>query len=156
LSDIAFHILIFTSFPYQNKGWESIYLEVESSALCFIYIIWCYWLMWSFVAAVTMSKKCAKCEKTVYPTEELKCLDKVGGFWIMASVVCCSKPLTMFRCYTRFWICILTYDDFWLFCVWVFLCFVDKSIEKRPVAVYSYYYCWKMGGTSLSISCFGN
>lgn len=26
-----------------------------------------------------MSKKCAKCEKTVYPTEELKCLDKVGN-----------------------------------------------------------------------------
>ena len=25
-----------------------------------------------------MSKKCAKCEKTVYPTEELKCLEKVG------------------------------------------------------------------------------
>lgn len=24
-----------------------------------------------------MSKKCAKCEKTVYPIEELKCLDKV-------------------------------------------------------------------------------
>lgn len=26
-----------------------------------------------------MSKKCAKCLKTVYPTEELKCLDKVSG-----------------------------------------------------------------------------
>ncbi len=25
-----------------------------------------------------MSKKCARCEKTVYPTEELKCLDKVS------------------------------------------------------------------------------
>jgi hypothetical protein len=24
-----------------------------------------------------MSKKCARCEKTVYPIEELKCLDKV-------------------------------------------------------------------------------
>lgn len=24
-----------------------------------------------------MSKSCAKCEKTVYPLEELKCLDKV-------------------------------------------------------------------------------
>ena len=24
-----------------------------------------------------MSKKCAKCEKTVYPTEEFRCLDKV-------------------------------------------------------------------------------
>ena len=23
-------------------------------------------------------KKCGRCEKTVYPTEELKCLDKVG------------------------------------------------------------------------------
>lgn len=27
--------------------------------------------------AFTMSKQCAKCTKTVYPTEELKCLDKV-------------------------------------------------------------------------------
>lgn len=34
-----------------------------------------------------MNKKCAKCEKTVYPTEELKCLDKVGGFWIMMASV---------------------------------------------------------------------
>lgn len=25
-----------------------------------------------------MSKTCARCEKTVYPIEELKCLDKVG------------------------------------------------------------------------------
>ena len=25
-----------------------------------------------------MSKVCAKCEKPVYPTEELKCLDKVS------------------------------------------------------------------------------
>jgi len=24
-----------------------------------------------------MAKRCAKCEKTVYPAEELKCLDKV-------------------------------------------------------------------------------
>ena len=24
-----------------------------------------------------MSKQCARCEKTVYPLEELKCLDKV-------------------------------------------------------------------------------
>lgn len=24
-----------------------------------------------------MNKSCARCEKTVYPTEELKCLDKV-------------------------------------------------------------------------------
>lgn len=24
-----------------------------------------------------MNKKCARCEKIVYPTEELKCLDKV-------------------------------------------------------------------------------
>jgi len=26
-----------------------------------------------------MSKICAKCEKPVYPTEELKCLDKVSS-----------------------------------------------------------------------------
>lgn len=25
-----------------------------------------------------MNKKCARCEKTVYPIEELKCLDKVN------------------------------------------------------------------------------
>lgn len=25
-----------------------------------------------------MNKTCARCEKTVYPIEELKCLDKVG------------------------------------------------------------------------------
>lgn len=25
-----------------------------------------------------MNKKCARCEKTVYPIEELKCLDKVS------------------------------------------------------------------------------
>lgn len=24
-----------------------------------------------------MNKRCARCDKTVYPTEELKCLDKV-------------------------------------------------------------------------------
>ena len=28
-----------------------------------------------------MSKKCARCEKTVYPTEELKCLDKVSTYF---------------------------------------------------------------------------
>ena len=29
------------------------------------------------IDGANMSKKCAKCEKTVYPTEELKCLEKV-------------------------------------------------------------------------------
>lgn len=27
---------------------------------------------------ITMSKRCARCEKAVYPLEELKCLDKVS------------------------------------------------------------------------------
>uniref|UniRef100_A0A8W8NWZ5 LIM zinc-binding domain-containing protein n=1 Tax=Magallana gigas TaxID=29159 RepID=A0A8W8NWZ5_MAGGI len=42
----------------------------------------------------TMSKKCAKCEKTVYPTEELKCLDK---FWHKACFKCevCNMTLNM-------------------------------------------------------------
>lgn len=41
-----------------------------------------------------MSKKCAKCEKTVYPTEELKCLDK---FWHKACFKCdvCNMTLNM-------------------------------------------------------------
>ena len=33
---------------------------------------------WESPRVSKMSKKCAKCEKTVYPTEELKCLEKVG------------------------------------------------------------------------------
>lgn len=39
-----------------------------------------FWLVQRCCAkghASNMSKKCARCEKTVYPTEELKCLDKV-------------------------------------------------------------------------------
>eukprot|EP00095_Tigriopus_kingsejongensis_P003572 maker-scaffold140_size315649-snap-gene-0.13 protein:Tk03572 transcript:maker-scaffold140_size315649-snap-gene-0.13-mRNA-1 annotation:"lim and sh3 domain protein lasp-like" len=41
-----------------------------------------------------MSKKCAKCEKTVYPTEELKCLEKV---WHKACFKCqtCNMTLSM-------------------------------------------------------------
>jgi len=41
-----------------------------------------------------MSKICAKCEKPVYPTEELKCLDK---FWHKLCFKCweCGMPLTM-------------------------------------------------------------
>ncbi|XP_067687311.1 LIM and SH3 domain protein F42H10.3-like isoform X1 [Haliotis asinina] len=41
-----------------------------------------------------MSKKCGKCSKTVYPTEELKCLDKV---WHKACFKCqvCSMTLNM-------------------------------------------------------------
>lgn len=41
-----------------------------------------------------MSKKCAKCEKVVYPAEELKCLDKV---WHKMCFKCteCGMALTM-------------------------------------------------------------
>ncbi|XP_048780659.2 LIM and SH3 domain protein Lasp-like isoform X3 [Ostrea edulis] len=41
-----------------------------------------------------MNKKCAKCEKTVYPTEELKCLDK---FWHKPCFKCdvCNMTLNM-------------------------------------------------------------
>lgn len=41
-----------------------------------------------------MSKKCAKCDKTVYPAEELKCLDKV---WHKVCFKCweCGMALTM-------------------------------------------------------------
>ncbi|XP_028137591.1 LIM and SH3 domain protein F42H10.3 isoform X2 [Diabrotica virgifera virgifera] len=41
-----------------------------------------------------MSKKCARCEKTVYPTEELKCLDKV---WHKLCFKCkdCGMALNM-------------------------------------------------------------
>lgn len=41
-----------------------------------------------------MSKKCAKCEKTVYPAEELKCLDKS---WHKACFRCteCNMALTL-------------------------------------------------------------
>lgn len=41
-----------------------------------------------------MSKKCAKCEKTVYPTEELKCLDKI---WHKGCFKCqvCNMTLNM-------------------------------------------------------------
>ncbi|KAK7093034.1 LIM and SH3 domain protein F42H10.3-like isoform X6 [Littorina saxatilis] len=39
-----------------------------------------------------MSKKCAKCTKTVYPTEELKCLDKV---WHKACFKCESCGMTL-------------------------------------------------------------
>jgi hypothetical protein len=40
------------------------------------------------------AKKCAKCEKTVYPTEELKCLEKV---WHKACFKCqeCNMTLSM-------------------------------------------------------------
>ncbi|XP_041371778.1 LIM and SH3 domain protein F42H10.3-like isoform X2 [Gigantopelta aegis] len=39
-----------------------------------------------------MNKKCAKCTKTVYPTEELKCLDKV---WHKACFKCTSCNMTL-------------------------------------------------------------
>ena len=41
-----------------------------------------------------MSKKCAKCEKTVYPVEELKCLEKI---WHKACFKCqvCNMTLSM-------------------------------------------------------------
>ncbi|XP_019866003.1 LIM and SH3 domain protein F42H10.3 [Aethina tumida] len=41
-----------------------------------------------------MSKKCARCEKTVYPTEELKCLDKI---WHKPCFKCkeCGMALNM-------------------------------------------------------------
>lgn len=41
-----------------------------------------------------MSKRCSKCEKTVYPTEELKCLDKI---WHKACFKCevCGMTLNM-------------------------------------------------------------
>lgn len=29
--------------------------------------------------SVVQNKKCGKCEKIVYPAEEIKCLDKVSG-----------------------------------------------------------------------------
>lgn len=32
---------------------------------------------------VAMNKVCARCEKTVYPIEELKCLDKVTSFQVI-------------------------------------------------------------------------
>lgn len=35
-----------------------------------------------------MSKKCAKCEKTVYPTEELNCLDKPWHKFCFKCQVC--------------------------------------------------------------------
>ena len=43
---------------------------------------------------VRMSKKCAKCEKTVYPVEELKCLEKI---WHKACFKCqvCGMTLNM-------------------------------------------------------------
>jgi hypothetical protein len=30
--------------------------------------------------SVIPNKKCGRCEKIVYPTEEIKCLDKVNSF----------------------------------------------------------------------------
>ena len=41
-----------------------------------------------------MSKRCAKCEKTVYPVEELKCLEKV---WHKTCFKCqvCNMALSM-------------------------------------------------------------
>ncbi|KDR21409.1 LIM and SH3 domain protein Lasp [Zootermopsis nevadensis] len=41
-----------------------------------------------------MSKKCARCEKTVYPIEELKCLDKI---WHKQCFKCqvCNMTLNM-------------------------------------------------------------
>lgn len=42
-----------------------------------------------------MSKKCGRCEKTVYPTEELKCLDKVGRVFCFDFFLCtCIKMST--------------------------------------------------------------
>lgn len=31
-------------------------------------------------------KKCAKCEKSVYPIEELKCLDKVRNSYLLIGI----------------------------------------------------------------------
>lgn len=63
------------SFKYLRPIWK---LKLEYRVLISIWVILIYVI--TSVVTFTMSKKCAKCEKTVYPTEELKCLDKVGNF----------------------------------------------------------------------------
>nr|CAD7578935.1 unnamed protein product [Timema californicum] len=49
---------------------------------------------------IRMNKKCARCEKTVYPIEELKCLDKI---WHKQCFRCneCNMTLNM-RTYKGF------------------------------------------------------
>lgn len=42
-----------------------------------------------------MNKTCARCEKTVYPIEELKCLDKVSRNPMLQFVFNDSKVLWM-------------------------------------------------------------
>lgn len=61
-------------FKYLIPIWK---LKLEYRVLISIWVILIYVI--TSVVTFTMSKKCAKCEKTVYPTEELKCLDKVGN-----------------------------------------------------------------------------
>ena len=52
----------------------------------------------SLTVTAKMNKKCAKCGKTVYPTEELKCLDKVSlnivfSCWLCVWCVGCSASV---------------------------------------------------------------
>ena len=52
-----------------------------------------------FGAANTMSKKCARCEKNVYPVEELRCLDKVRGSGVVGGLFitllgCCPESMS--------------------------------------------------------------
>jgi len=44
-----------------------------------------------FDDGLKMNKKCARCEKIVYPIEELKCLDKVHLFHTQQPTTCCSS-----------------------------------------------------------------
>lgn len=59
-----------------------------------------------------MSKKCSKCEKTVYPAEELKCLDKV---WHKGCFKCweCGMTLNMknYKGYNKFPYCSAHYPQ---------------------------------------------
>lgn len=51
------------------ESWKPVLL-CEISVLIKIYCVF-------VLKTINMNKTCARCEKTVYPTEELKCLDKV-------------------------------------------------------------------------------
>lgn len=109
-----------------------------------------------------MSKKCAKCEKTVYPTEELKCLDKVKLELLLGWVVLDLQPATdcvyhadymrfplilMLACYS--WIDKIVY----LWSEYTFQISVHFNIQKNGRIQRIFSYSWKMGGTEQLDPC---
>ena len=64
-------------------------MHFRLSCCCFVVIVFFYCIL-QYCGYWVMSKICTKCSKTVYPLEELKCLDKVSWFLRRRTVTSCK------------------------------------------------------------------